>query len=359
MKVSAGFLRIMRRACLAVAGVVVLAFVGLSAFLGIVDMTPRAEAFLTQALGKPVMIKGGVSTAMIGIMPGVEVKDVYFDGWSADEVQVTVPFWRKAIGGAYPLLLDIEKMSYRKSALGDLGADVTFKGGKAIIKPSSSEFLGGDLSGKVMYDGQKLDVNLSLDDADGRRLFPDYKGRIDAKAVLNAVGADSEDILRSLSGKVDIIGGEGALTMEGVNFWTADLLPVLMGGKKDGARLNCLVGRFNVRNGVASDRNILIDTDQVTVHGRGGIDFRQQKIHFLLTPKSKGANLASLATPIRISGGFDRPDIYPDPAGAAVKIGSMLLGAANPAVAAAALVYKSTDSEDVCKAALDDGQVKP
>ena len=352
--------RMMRRACLIVAGVLFVVILAMTVFLRVYDTTPKAEIALTEALGKPVLIKGGVSMAMIGLMPALEARDVYFDGWAAKGIEVTVPVWRKRAGARTPLSVDVSSLSFRKKELGDLTLDVAFEGGKTVISPKSSSFLGGGLAGEISFDGQKLKADISLDDADARALFPDYDGKIDAVATLSAVGRDSDALLRTLNGTADVLGGKGRLMSAGVNFWTADLLPVLMGGKKDEATLNCLIGRFNVRNGVASDRNILIDTDRVTVRGRGGIDFRQQKIHFLLTPSSKGASLASLATPIRISGSFEKPDIYPDPTGAAVKLGSMLLGAANPAIAAATLAYKASGDGDVCAVALqEEGQAKP
>lgn len=335
---------------------VALVTIAMGGFLRFSDLTPKAEKFLSIALGQPVLIRGGLTTGMIWLVPSLEAKDVLIGQWSADSVEVSISLWQGRKEGRFPLSVDLSDLVFNKKELGDLSAIVILDGKRIEAYPKSRDFIDGKLNGEIHYDGRRLTVEGLLEKADTTFFWPDYHGRASARVSLSGNGANAKDIIRTLSGRIDIIGDKGALSSKGLDFWAAELLPALMGDKAKGTTLNCLIGYFDVKAGIASGQNILLDSSQVTVMGRGGIDLNDQTINFLLTPKSKNPSFVSLATPIRIRGTLDSPDAYPDPKGSAIKLGTMLLSAANPIIAAGAFVMSGSLNDDPCAKAFEEGR---
>jgi hypothetical protein len=80
--------------------------------------------------------------------------------------------------------------------------------------------------------------------------------------------------------------------------------------------VNCVVGRFDLRDGVLSDDQILIDTTRLRVRGAGRADLGSEELSFVFRPRAKGFALFRLQTPLRVTGtltdqrfGFNRRDL--------------------------------------------------
>jgi hypothetical protein len=103
------------------------------------------------------------------------------------------------------------------------------------------------------------------------------------------------------------------------NLWSANLvltlLPLIDPGLK--SQVNCIVGRFDLKEGDLSDDKILIDTSTVRIRGTGHANLRTEELAFVFRPRAKGIGLFRLQTPLRVSGtltdqrfGFDRQDVF-------------------------------------------------
>ena len=68
------------------------------------------------------------------------------------------------------------------------------------------------------------------------------------------------------------------------------------------SRVNCAIGRFDLRNGKLTHDAILIDTSRMRVAGEGRVDFDNETLAFKLAPRAKTAQFFSLATPIAVNG---------------------------------------------------------
>ena len=82
------------------------------------------------------------------------------------------------------------------------------------------------------------------------------------------------------------------------NFWSVNLLlavlPVIDPGGK--SHVNCIVGRFDLKDGVLSDDKIMIDTTRVRVRGAGSANLRTEELAFVFRPRAKGLALFRLQT---------------------------------------------------------------
>ncbi len=70
-------------------------------------------------------------------------------------------------------------------------------------------------------------------------------------------------------------------------------------------RSNCLVTRFDIKDGIAQSRGLVLDTPGATVLGAGTIDLRHERLNLHLDTQSKQVNLANLAVPMNV----DRPSV--------------------------------------------------
>jgi hypothetical protein len=68
------------------------------------------------------------------------------------------------------------------------------------------------------------------------------------------------------------------------------------------SKVNCAVGRFDLRNGKLTQDQILMDTSRMRVTGVGNVDFATEVLAFRLVPKAKIPQFFSLATPVQVSG---------------------------------------------------------
>ena len=70
------------------------------------------------------------------------------------------------------------------------------------------------------------------------------------------------------------------------------------------SKVNCIVGRFDMEDGVMKPRPLFMDTTRFQVRGRGKVDFGGERITLRLTPISKRPKFFSISTPIVVEGSF-------------------------------------------------------
>jgi len=251
-------------------------------------------------------------------------------------------------------------------AFTDLDLALSLQGGKLALDPFSSGFSGGTLTGSISLDAGKtappLAVKLSAAGIDYGGLLKSLEvtdgitGSFDAEIDLRGAGASPRAIAAGLGGRIEVTGGEGSISNNLVQAAGAGLTGMLSGWTEANSdlRLNCIVVRLPIKDGVINGQAILLDTAAVTVSGQGTIDLRDETLHLKVTPNAKKTSLMSLAVPFLIQGTLAKPQVLPDPVGTALgaaKIAGIFI---NPVGAGAALVAQSETSEtNPCVTALD------
>lgn len=177
----------------------------------------------------------------------------------------------------------------------------------------------------------------------------------DAAVDLTASGASPRDMMASLGGTAWVTTRDGRIANEDWELIAEDLaakfLPFLEGSSR--GTLNCAVGRWSLKRGVAETVVLMVDSDRVTVGGEGSIDLARETVDMRLTPNPKDASLVSLATPILITGPIADPTLAPDPVAVAKGVGSLVGGAALAGPLALMLPFVSSGStEPACDDAI-------
>ena len=69
--------------------------------------------------------------------------------------------------------------------------------------------------------------------------------------------------------------------------------------------MNCVVVRTSLEDGVMEEEAIYLDTSNMRIAGKMGIDFKSRELEIKLAPKAKYPEFFSVAIPIQVKGSFD------------------------------------------------------
>jgi uncharacterized protein involved in outer membrane biogenesis len=254
--------------------------------------------------------------------------------------------------------------------LEQMQGQIALKDGKLSLTPLKTLLFDGQLELNTTLDSRQkapaLDFGFAADGVDYGKLlreqgvYDKMRGTIGADIALTGAGASPRAIASSLNGKIDIEGGEGVLDNRLLKVLTAgvDQLGQLF-SKEESNKLNCILIRFDVKDGVATSTALVIDSAALTVSGGGTVDLRTEKLDLYFDTSTRSASLASLAVPFRVGGTMKNPRVTPDLAGTALKAaqaGGIIL---NPVAGVAAVLGSSAVSgpeETACSVAVEQVQ---
>ncbi|MBT3915809.1 MAG: AsmA family protein [Rhodospirillaceae bacterium] len=254
-----------------------------------------------------------------------------------------------------------KKIKLGGALVNDLSAGLKLQKGNLVLDPFRSAFAKGQMKGALTLDASsklpKLVVNFSAKGTDIGKLLKDMavsdllSGTADTKIELSGSGASLRQIMAGLNGKTEIIMKEGEVASKYLDLIAADLLKsIVPGGSADTTKINCLVNRFDIKNGIATNTGMLFDTEKMTISGGGKIDLRTEKLDMKIKPQPKDASLLSLATPIDIGGTLKSPTALPSTVSVLKGIAGIALG---PVGILALTVSKGSGDKNPCVAALD------
>src|SRR5690606_31928629 len=153
-----------------------------------------------------------------------------------------------------------------------------------IDDPQIAEMTGGRFGGHV-------------DLAGGGRSIAEILGTSDGRAAMSMAGGQFSHLLVELSG-IDV----------------AEALPFLLG--EDGSvRVRCIVGDFDIRQGVMQSRALVIDTTDTNIGGEGTISLREEALDLRFLAEPKDPSPLSGRTPITITATLASLGVGIDPSG--------------------------------------------
>jgi uncharacterized protein involved in outer membrane biogenesis len=268
--------------------------------------------------------------------------------------------------------LKAETVRLEKMTISNLDITIELQSGRATVSPLLAHFGGGQLDADLVLNARQatpsFSARLALADADLGRMAKEMEttdileGRIDFEADLKGSGGSMHALMAGLNGSLGAEMGEGQLNSGYIDYLAADLLSTLTswGETSDVTRVNCMVARFDIQNGIASASDLLLDTEKMTVAGEGTIDLGKEELNLTLTPRPKEESLISLALPVDIRGPLSDPYALPNEEavalGAAALAGQIALG---PIGLLIPMVSEGTGDENPCVVALREGVTQP
>jgi uncharacterized protein involved in outer membrane biogenesis len=138
-------------------------------------------------------------------------------------------------------------------------------------------------------------------------------GVLDASIDIRSRGNHPVEIRSNLTGTVRLVARDGALAGRyssefAMNFVTL-AVPSILTGKTP--RFGCIVVDFEVESGVATSRELLLESESISVAGSGTIDFGADAFDITLVPKVNKPGLVSLSAAVDVSGPLAAPVFSP------------------------------------------------
>lgn len=279
-----------------------------------------------------------------------------------------------------------KKILAHNLAANDIKSRVVIKNGAMTVKPISAKIGNGSIEGHISLNSRDntpiLETKLKIS---GLRLGNMLKeldisdlieGDLDAEIDLWGEGSSVAKLIAALDGHTMAIIKNGQINNKHINLLGGDLGSGIFRllnpakDKKDFTEINCLVNRFDFKNGFAENTVMLVDTGLMSVVGTGKIDLRTEELDIALSPSPKkgiGAlslGLGELAKPFKLAGTLAEPTLAIDSSKAALALGKAVGGIAlfGPLGIAAVLLSTDRAEEDPCQAAAEiakTGQLPP
>jgi uncharacterized protein involved in outer membrane biogenesis len=208
--------------------------------------------------------------------------------------------------------------------------------------------------------------NVQLDQLKGKA--PDAKpplgGVLQARAAFEGTGDSVHDFMAGANGRVSAVVPHGQVNaafaeLTGIN--VAKGLGLLLTDQDERAEIRCGVAQFDVEHGTMRAANVIFDTSDVKITGRGEVRFGTDELDLSIKGEPKKLRLARLRTPIEIGGHLRDPSVGVN-AGKTLGQGAVAaaIGAAlTPVAALIAFIDPGLAKDANCAALLQGTQAPP
>jgi hypothetical protein len=267
-------------------------------------------------------------------------------------------------------------------ALKDLDTGLKLENGHLIVQPLSALIGAGHLAGHLDLNAQPevpaLTAKLEVEEFDLGNMLNDLSiadaadGKISIDVKAKSRGHSVAALMGSLNGHVQLAMSEGRIQMDYLNLIGADMRASLgrlfnpLEEKQQYAQMNCFVCRFNIQDGLADSDIFLVDTNRVTVAGKGSVDLKTERLDFKVQPEPKeglgiqqtgkiSISLSEFAQPLRLGGTLATPKLAIDAKGTALTLSKSIGGMAllGPAGIFSALISKGSGDKHPCLTAIE------
>jgi hypothetical protein len=262
------------------------------------------------------------------------------DAGNADRVfsDDRIPF--EALGAVNGVFsLHIERVVIGDAEFKDAAVSVDLESGSLTLDLRNADYGAAKLSATMTIDAAQpspvLAAKATTTELDLGRLLTEMhvtdlvEGEAQVALDLRGEGPSVRAIMAGLDGHASLVMGQGRIGSDYVDLLAADLVQAVAPWSPDDGdtKVNCLVGRFGVVDGLATSQGILFDTQRMTVVGTGTVNLASEKLDLIFKPKPKDPSLFSLATPIRLGGTLAKPSAAPDTMAVAKTAAGAVLGA--------------------------------
>jgi uncharacterized protein involved in outer membrane biogenesis len=195
--------------------------------------------------------------------------------------------------------------------------------GMLAVSPFELEMPQGHVRGTAQIDARgkipqtKVDIRIQdvqLDQLKGKKpdAQPPLSGVVQARIQLEGRGDSVHDLMAGADGRVSLVLPQGEVNaalaeLTGIN--VARGLGLLLKGNDEKTNIRCGVAQFNIQDGTMHADNVVFDTKDVRISGRGEIRLGPEELDLSIKGEPKELRLTRLRTPVEINGHLRDPSI--------------------------------------------------
>jgi uncharacterized protein involved in outer membrane biogenesis len=231
----------------------------------------------------------------------------------------------------------VKKLIADKSVAENVHAVVALRNGDLTVSPIEADVAKGKLNGMVQLKASQatptLDVKISGKKVDIGQLLTEMGitdllyGVVNTDLDLAGSGKSVRQLVASLNGKTNVVMGEGRMKSTAIDTYVGGAATVLtqavFGKKSEYTVINCFVNQFDIKNGLATSKALLFDTEYAQITGAGTVNLGTEQIKYTVDPKPKSVTV-NTAVPVQIGGTLTEPTYRLDPLAAAAKVGGLI-----------------------------------
>lgn len=214
--------------------------------------------------------------------------------------------------------LTVKRLLSGVDALGSGRLRVTAERGRAVIGPVEVEdAAGGSARIELVFEpterGLSTESRIRVDRFDYgfilRRAQPGTTatGRFSLNVDLVGVAPRPDDVVKRGRGRIDFAIWPERQQARVLDFWVTNVLLAIIPIIRDAeSELNCVVGHFDLADGLVEPVYLVIDTTNTRGRARGHVDLAQERFDLRVEPRAKVPRVFSLATPFHVTGSLEQ-----------------------------------------------------
>ena len=210
--------------------------------------------------------------------------------------------------------ITVKKVLSGKDELGSGNLTVSLKKGRLSIDPIKLNLPGGSLffalSIKPGREASEASVRAKVKNFDfgviARRAKPetDLGGTLNLDLDLKSSAKTLSELLANSNGYLDFSGTPENLQAGIIDLWAVNLFAAIVSKSEDKSKINCLVCRLSMKDGLLTPDTFVIDTSRIRICGKGEVNFKKDRVHLTVRPTPKKPEYFNLATPFAVKGKF-------------------------------------------------------
>jgi hypothetical protein len=233
--------------------------------------------------------------------------------------------------------LTVKKLVADKVAAQNIHAVVALRNGDLTVSPVEADVAKGRLNGLVQLKASQatptLDIKLSGKKIDIGNLLTDMGitdllyGVVSTDLDVAGRGKSVHELMAGLNGKTNVVMGEGRMKSNAIDAYVGGAATVLtqavFGKKSEYTVINCFVSQFDIKNGLATSKAMVFDTEYAQITGAGTVNLGTEQIKYTVDSKPKSVTV-NTAVPVQIGGTLTEPTYRLDPLATAAKVGGLV-----------------------------------
>jgi uncharacterized protein involved in outer membrane biogenesis len=214
-----------------------------------------------------------------------------------------------------------ESVKTKKMPIREIAVALRLDHGVMTFTPVSLVLPQGKLTSNITVDGSKDVPEVEIDSRISQVRLSQFKtkdgqqpldGTMVGRAILHGRGKSLHEVASTAAGTFSIVVPHGAIRsafaeLMGIN--AARGLGLLLTKNQEKTGIRCGVANFKAEGGVFAAQDIVIDTDNVLITGKGQVDLGPEILDLTLSGQPKKVRLFRIKSPIELGGTLSKPKV--------------------------------------------------